>query len=338
MSERGEMEAVIEAVLFVSSEPVPRTRLLELFEEEEREQAAEALAAVLARYDAGSERGVMVEDVAGGVRLVTRPEMGVWLRRFFDVSGGSKLSMAALETLAIVAYRQPITGPEIQELRSVSPVGVLKTLLEKRLVRIAGRKEVVGKPFLYATTREFLVHFGLNSLRDLPPLEEFEETFGAAAGLAASGAMSAGSAGGAGAGVGGSGAEGVTEGGEAAGAGWAPDREGEGDEEDAGDSEESFLREAAALDELGQEGEEPAAQEPGQAQAARPRRLPDAEPGEGGGGTDAAAESAAEWGPAAEDELTAASWEAAVEEDLAGGEDGAAGEAETAAAGSKVER
>jgi segregation and condensation protein B len=181
MTERGEMEAVIEAILFVSSVPVPRARLIELFEEDEREQAAAALAAVLERYAGGEARGVMVEDVAGGVRLATRPEMGVWLRRFFDVASGSKLSMAALETLAIVAYRQPITGPEIQELRSVNPVGVLKTLLEKRLVRISGRKEVVGKPFLYATTREFLVHFGLNNLRDLPPLEEFEETFGAAA-------------------------------------------------------------------------------------------------------------------------------------------------------------
>jgi len=181
MTERGEMEAAIEAILFVASEPVPRTRLIELFDEDEREQAAAALAAVLERYAGGEARGVMVEDVAGGVRLVTRPEMGVWLRRFFDVASGSKLSMAALETLAIVAFRQPITGPEIQELRSVNPVGVLKTLLEKRLVRISGRKEVVGKPFLYATTREFLVHFGLNSLRDLPPLEEFEETFGAAA-------------------------------------------------------------------------------------------------------------------------------------------------------------
>jgi len=210
MTDRAEMEAVIEAVLFVSAEPVSRSRLIELFDEEEREQAAEALAAVLARYGAAGPppeetpetpeteraaeveraaeleraagwRGIMVEEVAGGVRLVTRPELVGWLRRFFEVAGGTKLSMAALETLAIVAYRQPITGPEIQELRSVSPVGVLKTLLERRLVRIAGRKEVVGKPFLYATTREFLIHFGLKSLRDLPPLEEFEETFGSLA-------------------------------------------------------------------------------------------------------------------------------------------------------------
>ena len=223
MTDRAEMEAVIEAVLFVASEPVPRSRLLELFDEDEREEAAAALAAVLARYggtrpampaapgengaapaaemefqepapaemsaepaeeDApafvlpAERRGIMVEEVAGGVRLVTRPELVGWLRRFFDVSGGTKLSMAALETLAIIAYRQPITGPEIQELRSVSPAGVIKTLLERRMVRIAGRKEVVGKPFLYATTREFLIHFGLKSLKDLPPLEDFEETFG----------------------------------------------------------------------------------------------------------------------------------------------------------------
>jgi segregation and condensation protein B len=183
MMERSDMEAVLEAVLFVSSEPVPRGKLLGLFEEEEQAEAEAALTAVLARYavDSGAEtagRGIMAEEVAGGVRLVTRPEMVAYLRRFFDVAAGSKLSMAALETLAIVAYRQPITGPEIQELRTVSPIGVLKTLLEKRLVRIVGRKEVVGKPFLYGTTREFLVHFGLNSLKDLPPLEEFEETFG----------------------------------------------------------------------------------------------------------------------------------------------------------------
>jgi segregation and condensation protein B len=174
------MEAALEAILFVSSEPVPRTKLMELFEEDERAEAAEALETVLARYSDGESRGVLVEDVAGGVRLATRPEVGGWLRRFFDVSSGTKLSMAALETLAIIAYRQPITGPEIQELRGVNPSGVIATLLGRRLVRISGRKEVVGKPFLYGTTKEFLVHFGLNSLKDLPPLEEFEETFGAA--------------------------------------------------------------------------------------------------------------------------------------------------------------
>jgi segregation and condensation protein B len=182
MTERSEMEAAIEAVLFVSGEPVSRERLVGLFDDAEREAAEAALEAVLASWEGGG-RGVMVDEAAGGVRLVTRPELADWLRRFFESGGGTKLSMAALETLAIIAYRQPVTAPEIQELRSVNPSGVIKTLLERRLVRITGRKEVVGKPFLYCTTREFLVHFGLKSLKDLPPLEEFDEAFGEEGGL-----------------------------------------------------------------------------------------------------------------------------------------------------------
>jgi len=218
VTDRLEMEAALEAILFVSGEPVSRDRLLGLLAEEgdeaARAEAAAALEAVLARY-AEPGRGIMVDEVGGGVRLVTRPELNDWLRRFLDVSGSSKLSMAALETLAIVAYRQPVTAPEIQELRGVNPSGVLKTLLERHLIRIAGRKDVVGKPFLYTTTREFLVHFGLKSLKDLPPLEEFEETFGDAA------------AGG---------------GGEAAG--------------DSPDRDEQFYREAAALEERDDEQDE----------------------------------------------------------------------------------
>ncbi|MDX1996127.1 MAG: SMC-Scp complex subunit ScpB [Thermoanaerobaculia bacterium] len=175
--DRHELEAALEAVLFVAGEPVSRERLLELFEDLERAEVESALESVLQRYG-GPSSGLQVDEVAGGLRLVTRPDVHDHLRRFFASGGGNKLSMAALETLAIIAYRQPVTGPEIQELRGVSPSGVIKTLLERHLVRIAGRKDVVGKPFLYCTTREFLVHFGLKSLKDLPPLEEFEETFG----------------------------------------------------------------------------------------------------------------------------------------------------------------
>jgi segregation and condensation protein B len=179
MTDRQEMEAVFEAVLFVATDPVPRADLLGLLEEHEQEEAAAALDEVLERYRASPRRGIVVEEVGGGIRLVTRPELHGYLRSFFEVSGRSRLSMAALETLAIVAYRQPVTSPEIQELRGVNASGVLKTLLDKRLIRIAGRKPVVGQPFLYRTTREFLMHFGLQKLDDLPPLEEFEETFGA---------------------------------------------------------------------------------------------------------------------------------------------------------------
>lgn len=178
MTDHSEIEAALEAVLFVAAEPVDREKLLEIFGSQIRADAAEALDRILERYMGGPDKGIQIEEVAGGLRLVTRPELHGYLRKFFEVSGRTRLSMAALETLAIVAYRQPITGPEIQELRGVSPAGVLKTLLEKRLVRISGRKKVVGKPFLYRTTREFLMHFGLESLEDLPPLEEFEEIFG----------------------------------------------------------------------------------------------------------------------------------------------------------------
>ncbi|HEX9734422.1 MAG TPA: SMC-Scp complex subunit ScpB [Thermoanaerobaculia bacterium] len=178
MTDRLDMEAVIEAALFVAHDPVSRQRLVEIFSEREREQAAAALDAVVERFREKPGHGVIIDEVAGGLRLVTRPDLHGYLRRFFEIHSATKLSMPALETLAIVAYRQPITGPEIAELRNVSSAGVVKTLLERRLIRIAGRKEVVGKPFLYATTREFLMHFGLKSLKELPPLEKFEELFG----------------------------------------------------------------------------------------------------------------------------------------------------------------
>jgi segregation and condensation protein B len=107
--------------------------------------------------------------------MTTKPEHGGWVRALFRSRNRRRLSRAALETLAIVAYRQPITTPEIQGLRGIDPSGVLQNLLDKKLVRVLGRKKVVGKPILYGTTREFLAHFGLNSLEDLPSPEEFGE-------------------------------------------------------------------------------------------------------------------------------------------------------------------
>jgi segregation and condensation protein B len=180
MSHRPELEAAVEAILFVTPDPVPAERLLAAFDESERDDARSALEAVIARYAADESRGVRLEEVAGGFRIVTAAECHPYLRRFFDAAGANRLSMAALETLAIVAYRQPVTAPEIQELRGKNSSAALHTLLERRMVRITGRREVVGRPFEYATTRDFLMHFGLRGLGDLPPLEEFEETFGAA--------------------------------------------------------------------------------------------------------------------------------------------------------------
>jgi segregation and condensation protein B len=123
--------------------------------------------------------GICVEWIAGGVRLATRSDLGAWVRQFFRQRNRTRLSHAALETLAIVAYRQPVTGPEIQAIRGKDPTAALKGLLDKKLLRCLGRKRVVGSPVLYGTTKQFLVHFGLNTLEDLPSIEEFDQFVGA---------------------------------------------------------------------------------------------------------------------------------------------------------------
>ncbi len=172
-----ELRAAIEAILFVSGEPVKVEDLVDGFGEESADEIAAQLEETRRLLDelAG---GFMLEQAAGGWRLATRPEHDPLLRKYFARKGENRLSLAALETLAIVAYRQPITAPEVSEIRGVNSTAVIRTLLERRMVRVAGRKNVVGSPFLYRTTREFLVHFGLNDIRDLPRLEEFGDLIG----------------------------------------------------------------------------------------------------------------------------------------------------------------
>ncbi|SRR6266496_1194233 len=167
----------LEALLFSSARPVSEKDLADVLE-----ATREAVQGALARLEVaaqGSERGIRLEKVAGGWRFVTRPEFDSLLRRFHEVTERSRLSLAALETLAIIAYRQPITVPEIQELRGVNSASVIKTLFEKRLITTAGKKPVVGTPFFYRTTSEFLVRFGLNDLEDLPKPGEIEEDLAA---------------------------------------------------------------------------------------------------------------------------------------------------------------
>jgi segregation and condensation protein B len=122
--------------------------------------------------------GLQMVEVAGGFQIVTRQELHEWVRRLFNERTTQKLSVAALETLAVVAYKQPVTGPEVAEIRGVNTVGVISTLIERKLVKIVGRKQVVGRPFLYGTTREFLERFGLNDLSDLPRVEDMSELLG----------------------------------------------------------------------------------------------------------------------------------------------------------------
>ena len=117
-------------------------------------------------------------EVAGGYQIVTRPDLHDWVRRLFHERTTQRLTVQGLETLAVIAYRQPITALEITEVRGVNTSGVLNTLLERHLVKIVGRKQVVGRPFLYATTKEFLIRFGLNDLSDLPKVEDMAEALG----------------------------------------------------------------------------------------------------------------------------------------------------------------
>jgi len=172
----NELRAALEAILFVSNEPVTLEALAEALGEKP-DAVAKQLEEIKKVLDA-SIGGFTLEHTGGGWRFATRPEHEPVLKKYFARKGESRLSLAALETLAIVAYRQPITAPEISDIRGVNSTAVLRTLLERRLIRVAGRKEVVGSPFLYRTTREFLIHFGLNDIRDLPRLEEFGDLIG----------------------------------------------------------------------------------------------------------------------------------------------------------------
>ncbi|HEX4825616.1 MAG TPA: SMC-Scp complex subunit ScpB [Candidatus Polarisedimenticolaceae bacterium] len=170
--------AAVEAVLFAAAEPVPPKEIAAAFGETTEEEVAAAIEALRRRY-ADGPGGLVVEQVAGAFRLATKPEVGGLVRQFFRHRNRTRLSTAALETLAIIAYRQPMTLPEIQAMRGVDPAGAVKNLLEKKMIRILGRKKVVGNPLLYGTTKQFLVHFGLNRLEDLPSLEEFDQFLGA---------------------------------------------------------------------------------------------------------------------------------------------------------------
>jgi segregation and condensation protein B len=167
----------VEALLFVSSSPVTVQSIVDAVEGRlTAQEVLGLLEALQERYERESP-GLRIERVAEGFRIVTRPSHGHFVRNFLKAQNLRKLTPAAVETLAIVAYKQPLTAAEVGAIRGTESGNVLKGLLEKKLLRIAGRKNVVGKPLLYATTKEFLVHFGLNSLDDLPSFRELEEVF-----------------------------------------------------------------------------------------------------------------------------------------------------------------
>ena len=172
-----EIRAILEALIFASPQPITPREIGEVLGGVSRSAWQEALDELKADY-ARDVRGLQLVEVAGGWQITTRPEYNDWVREMLDPKSPTRLSIQALETLAVIAYKQPVTLPEIIELRGVKSGGVIKTLLERRLVRITGRKPVVGRPMLYGTTKDFLLHFGLKDLSELPKIEEFAEVLG----------------------------------------------------------------------------------------------------------------------------------------------------------------
>jgi segregation and condensation protein B len=172
----AEVKAVVEALIFASPEPMTPKMLFKLLAEEPREDVLAAIEALKADYE--NRPGLQIVEVAGGYQIVTRPDLHEWVRRLFHERSTAKLTVQGLETLAVIAYKQPITALEITEIRGVNTSGVLSTLLERHLIKIVGRKNVVGRPFLYATTKEFLIRFGLKDLHDLPKIEDMAEALG----------------------------------------------------------------------------------------------------------------------------------------------------------------
>ncbi|MDH4066417.1 MAG: SMC-Scp complex subunit ScpB, partial [Acidobacteriota bacterium] len=156
--------------------PLTPKTLFKLLADEPTEDVLAAVDAVRREYE--DRPGLNFVEVAGGYQITTRPELHEWVRRLFHERTTQKLSVAALETLSVVAYKQPITQAEIGEIRGVNVSGVLSTLLERHLVKIVGRKNVIGRPFLYGTTREFLIRFGLKDVNDLPKIEDMAQQLG----------------------------------------------------------------------------------------------------------------------------------------------------------------
>lgn len=169
------LKATIEGIIYVAPDPVTLETIAKSIEGEERERIGAALEDLVHEYEL-PQHGIAIRQVAGGYKFYSKAEHHETLRRFVkSLKPPVRLSKPALETLAVIAYRQPVTLPEIEEIRGVDCGGVTHTLMEKKLVVTAGRKNVVGRPILYRTSREFLVHFGLKDLGELPSLKEFEE-------------------------------------------------------------------------------------------------------------------------------------------------------------------
>ena len=175
--EKSELKSLLEALLFTSTEPLTLDHLLSVIPESDKDTLREALGELKSDCET-RQAGIVLREIAGGYQMHSHPRWHSQIQVLFSKPLIIRLSRSALETLAMIAYKQPITLPEISEIRSCNAAGAVKTLLECSFIKVLGRKRVVGRPFLYGTTREFLVHFGLKDLSELPQLSEFEELIG----------------------------------------------------------------------------------------------------------------------------------------------------------------
>jgi len=172
--EDRELLPIVESLLFMSGEPITIERLQEILEGITKGRILNTLSALRNQYDQNGH-GLQLVEVAGGYQLATRPECSPWIKRLEKVKSGLRLSKPALETLAIIAYKQPVIRAEIEQIRGVDSMGVIKTLLERHLIKINGRRDAMGRPIVYGTTKDFLMNFGLKSLSELPTLRDFQE-------------------------------------------------------------------------------------------------------------------------------------------------------------------
>lgn len=169
--DRLKIKSIIDSLLFINERPIETKELIEIIQISKKE--IESIVEELGADYASRNSGISIVKVAGGYQMCSHPDNELWVKKMYRERGRQKFSIASLETLAIIAYKQPITKMEIESVRGVNADGVIKNLTNGGFIKIEGRKEVVGRPFLYVTTRKFLEHFGLNSLKDLPKLEEF---------------------------------------------------------------------------------------------------------------------------------------------------------------------
>ena len=172
----AELRGIVESLIFVADEPIGVKTIADVLKVE-RDSVEKTLSDLVKEYDSRNS-GLQLREIAGGWQIATRPEYHEQVRAYLKSKPSAKLSLASLETLAVIAYKQPVTVPEILEIRGVQSPSAIKTLLDKRLIVAKGRKETVGRPMMYGTSKEFLIQFGLKDLTELPSIEDFQDLAG----------------------------------------------------------------------------------------------------------------------------------------------------------------